>query len=364
MRILILKPTSLGDVIHAIPVLRMLKKYWPQSEIYWWIEHELSPLLQDDRDLSGLILFYRNGWHGLDWWRKMWRTVREAREKQFDLILDLQGLSRSAFFGWLANGSTFIGLDNLREGNREGAQIFYDLLAPRSAPGTPAPERYVGILAALGLKPDWDFEWLPQRAEAADAVRQKIGVRGGRWVMLLPGARWQTKRWPAEYFAETVRELSDADPTTHFAILGSSNDKDAAKIISAASPNKCLDLTGQTTLPEMVEWLRHASLVLSNDTGPLHVAAALRRPLIAIYGPSDPSYTGPFKQSAAVLQNHGLPCVPCMKRSCAYHEPLACLRSIKPSDVCRRALQILATAAPSLDSGTLASSEQLRKVST
>jgi lipopolysaccharide heptosyltransferase II len=319
----------------------MLKKHWPQSEIYWWIEAGLAPLIEADPDLAGLILFHRNGWTRPPWWRAMWTSIRTAREKRFDLVLDLQGLSRSALFGWLANGATFIGLDNLREGNREGAQIFYDRLASRSLPGTPAPERYVNILRALGLNLDWNFEWLPARTKEAALVRERLASRSGHWVMLLPGARWETKRWPAEFFAETVRQLGEADPSLNFAILGSAADSPSAKIICCSQPERCLDLTGQTRLPEMVEWLRCASLVISNDTGPLHVAAALALPLIAIYGPSDPSYTGPYLQAGAVLQNQHLSCVPCMKRVCAYHEPLACLRSIAPGHVFIRAQSLL-----------------------
>ena len=321
----------------------MLKKHWPQGEIYWWIEAGLAPLLQEDPDLAGLILFRRNGWKAIPWWRTMWATIRAAREKRFDLVLDLQGLSRSAIFGWLANGSTFIGLDNLREGNREGAQIFYDRLAPRSPPGTPAPERYAAVLQPLGLSQVWNFEWLPPRIEIASKVRQQLERRTGRWVMLLPGARWETKRWPAEFFAETVRKLSQTDAGLNFAILGGASDKPLAQVIAASHPEKCLDLTGQTSLPEMVEWLRCASLVISNDTGPLHVAAALKRPLIAIYGPSDPTYTGPYAQSEAVLQATHLPCVPCMQRTCLFEEHLACLRSITPDRISARASAIFAS---------------------
>ena len=94
-------------------------------------------------------------------------------------------------------------------------------------------------------------------------------------------------------------------------------------------------------MSEMIEWLRRADLVISNDTGPLHVAAALNRPVLAIYGPSDPLYTGPHNQAAGVLQAKDLPCVPCMKQTCAYREPLACLRSIKPEQVCSHAISIL-----------------------
>jgi lipopolysaccharide heptosyltransferase II len=159
--------------------------------------------------------------------------------------------------------------------------------------------------------------------------------------MLLPGARWENKRWPAEFFAETVRQLGGEDSSLNFAILGGSGDRALAEVISHANRDRCLDLTGRTSLSEMIEWLRGADLVIANDTGPLHVAAALGRPVVAIYGPSDPLHTGPHLQSDRVLQANDFPCVPCMKRTCSYREPLACLRSITPERVCERARMIL-----------------------
>ena len=315
----------------------MLKRHLPHSEIFWWIESSLAPLLEGDVDLTGLFLFDRKGWRRPGWWPTMRSCIAAVRQKRFDVILDLQGLFRSAAFGWLGNSETFIGLDNRREGNREGAQTFYDVLAPRSPPGTPAPERYLSVLAVLGLPVDWSFEWFPPRPQTAVQVHQQADQRPGRWVMLLPGARWENKHWPAEFFAETVCQLSDRDGSLNFGILGASADGPLAQVISRSRPDQCLDLTGKTSLPEMVEWLRLADLVISNDTGPVHVAAALDRPIVAIYGPSDPLATGPYAQSNAVLQARHLKCVPCLRRTCTYREPLACLRSITPEQVCARA---------------------------
>ena len=336
-----------------MPVLRMLKRKLPEAQVYWWIEASLAPLLEGDPDLSGLFIFNRKGWRRVGWWRDVWRTMRTVRSHRFDYVLDLQGLSRSAFFSWLANGKTTVGLDNDREGNREGAQIFYDVLAPPSAAGTPAAERYMNALSAVEAFPrqvSWDFEWLPATGTAAASVREwTMKVEGSghtKWIMLLPGARWLNKRWPAVFFAQTVRRLAEASPNSHFAILGVAGDTPLAESICRENPERCLDLTGQTSLREMIEWLRQADLVISNDTGPLHAAAALKRPALAIYGPSDPLYTGPHNQAAGVLQAKHLPCVPCMKQTCAYHEPLACLHAITPEQVCARALAILNAGSP------------------
>jgi heptosyltransferase-1/heptosyltransferase-2 len=155
---------------------------------------------------------------------------------------------------------------------------------------------------------------------------------------LLPGARWDDKRWPVKNFVELVRRLSPLAPNHKFAILGGNSDRALGQQIAAANPERCLDLTGQTSLPEMIEWLRATEVVITNDTGPMHIAAALRKPIIALFGPTEPDSTGPYGQHKNVLQDRSLPCVPCQKSTCTYHEPLACLYAITPQMVCEKAV--------------------------
>ena len=267
----------------------------------------------------------------------MWRGVQAMRRERFDVALDLQGLSRSAIVAWLAGAETVVGLEH----SREGAGMAYDLTAARVPWETPATERYLSALQVLGVPVRWDFEWLPVRKKAAARVREQTQPRPGRWVMLLPGARWDNKRWPAELYAQTVKLLSARDAALNFAVLGARSDSPLAETIVRAAPERCLDLTGCTSLPEMVEWLRLAEVVIANDTGPLHIAAALGRPLVPIYGPTNPRRTGPHGQVDRVLQARDLPCVPCLKQRCSYHEPLACMKFITPEIVCEKALALL-----------------------
>ncbi len=104
MKILILKPSSLGDVIQALPVLRLLKLHWRDARIFWWIESALAPLLEDDPDLAGIVCFERKRWVKPRHWPEMCRSIRWLRDQDFDLVIDLQCLARSAVFAWLANG--------------------------------------------------------------------------------------------------------------------------------------------------------------------------------------------------------------------------------------------------------------------
>jgi heptosyltransferase-1 len=342
LKILILKPSSLGDVIHALPVLRLLKRHWPESRIHWWLDASLLQLLENDPDLAGIHTFERKRWTAPHRWLEMIASIRAMRRQRFDLAIDLQGLARSSLFAWLSNAKKIIGLDNLREGGREGARALYDVTPPRASAEAHAVDRYLAVLPLLGVPVHWDFEWLPPRPEAARRVRQTWAPEGDpiRWIVLLPGGRWDNKRWPVQNFVELARRFA-AIPKVKLVVLGSQGERPLGDAIAEAAPGRCLNLAGLTSLDEMIEWIRLSRFTITNDTGPMHVAAALHRPVLAIFGPTNPSNTGPYGQLGNVFQTTGLPCVPCLKSTCAYREPLACLHAIKPDAVFEKALQEL-----------------------
>ncbi|MDB6025792.1 MAG: Lipopolysaccharide core heptosyltransferase RfaQ [Verrucomicrobiales bacterium] len=329
MKILILKPSSLGDVVQALPVLRLLKQHLPKSEIYWWIDAGLEGFLQNDPDLAGTIRFERKRWASPLHWDEMFRSIRDLRRQHFDLVIDLQGLARSGVFAWLANGDHTIGVDD----PREGATCFYDETVRRPSAHTHAVDWYLEILHRLGIPVHKNFTWFPENPLTKGALELKWKTNSSRWITINPGARWNNKLWPAEYYTEVVRQLS-AKSDFKFAILGDRSSTHLAEEISAGAPDRCLDLTGQTSLREMIEWLRLSELTITNDTGPMHVAAALGKPVVAIFGPTEPRRTGPYGQIDTALRV-SLPCAPCMKSTCANSKPLECLRAISPFRVCQ-----------------------------
>lgn len=339
VKVLILKPSSLGDVVHALPVARLIKRHRPDAEIHWWIDANLAPLIEGDPDLAGVIRFNRRNFLKPENLRKFWRDLRWMRAQHFDWVIDLQGLARSGTIAWLANGKRLIGLDE----PREGARGYYDIIVQRPSWDTHAVDWYLRVLDPLGIPATSDFDWLPVRPLVAAEVKVKWQTNGARWVLLQPGARWENKRWPVENFAAFVQQLGAAEPSLKFAVLGGRDDAEAGKKIAAVLPERCLDLTGKTTLPEMIEWVRLGSLLVTNDTGPMHVAAALRKPLVAIFGPTAPQRTGPYGQLSSVLRV-GLPCVPCMKSRCHFERPLACLHDVAVARVVAAARSRLAAA--------------------
>ncbi|HXR48889.1 MAG TPA: lipopolysaccharide heptosyltransferase II [Candidatus Limnocylindrales bacterium] len=340
MKILILKPSSLGDVVQALPVLRLLKRHLPASEIYWWIDSTLAPLLENDPDLSGIVGFERRRWAAPRHWPEMFRSVRWLRAQNFDWVIDLQCLARSGAFAWLANGKFLIGLDEVRE----GARGFYDLAVRRASFHTHAVDWYLAVLPQLGIPVHNHFQWLPERPQVAAEVKHKwlepfrtpnSELRTPKWMAVQPGARWPNKRWPVEYFAELVRLLAQKFPAARFAVLGSKEDESLGGIIARVEPERCVNLCGQTSLLEMVEWLRLCDLMITNDTGPMHVAAALGKPLVALFGPTEPRRTGPYRRLDSVLRID-LPCSPCLRARCHYEKTNECLNAISPAMVCER----------------------------
>jgi heptosyltransferase I len=328
VKILILKPSSLGDVVQALPVLRLLKLAHPAAEIFWWIDSRYAPLIEADPDLSGVILFERNGWQSPRRWVRFAREILALRQQRFDWVIDLQGLARSGAFAWLAHGGLLAGLDE----PREGARGFYDIIVRRPSFHTHAVDWYLAVLPFLGVPVHHDFVWVPPRPGVAADLNAKWPVAGRRWLAVQPGARWLDKRWPVEHFAELVRQLAVRLPDVHFAILGGVDEAGLGDTIAAAAPGRCLNLAGKLSLPEMVEWLRLSEAMVTNDTGPMHVAAALGKPVVALFGPTEPRRTGPYGQVELALRQP-LPCAPCFKSVCANRQPLECLRAIPPARV-------------------------------
>ena len=221
-------------MVQALPVLRLIKRHWPASEIHWWIDSRLAPLLEGDPDLAGVVRFERERWASLRHWPEIWRSIRWLREQDFDLVIDLQCLARSGAFAWLANGKLLVGLDE----PREGARGFYDIIVPR-APFTPTP--WIGISPC-------SQRWACRSIGISTGCRSARSRRGNQTEVASrmprggsscsPARGGRTNAGPQRISPSWFASLARSHPDVRFAILGGEADRELGAVIARADPQR------------------------------------------------------------------------------------------------------------------------------
>jgi lipopolysaccharide heptosyltransferase I len=320
-RILIIKPSAIGDIVHALPFLNLIRKRWPAAKISWVVTPTCASILEGHPQIDELILFHRKRF-GNRWWNprvllEIRRFHRSLRKRRFDLVIDLQCLFRSGYMAWRSRAPIRVGLSS----GREGATIFYTHKIPDDLRKEHAVDRYLKVAAALGCDTT-DIQCVFPTNDADRASVDALLPKGKPYAVLLPGSNWATKRWPVEYFAETAKTLRQKfgfEPV----VAGGPGDKQFAAQIDG------IDLTGKTNLRQLVALLERASVVIANDSGPMHIAAALGVPLVTPFGPTKPELTGPYGRAPSVVRVD-IPCSPCFSRRCSHQ---SCLRWLKPEKV-------------------------------
>jgi heptosyltransferase-1 len=339
-RVLIIKPSSLGDVVHALPVLAGLRAAYPQAHISWLVGTACAPLLEGHPLLDEVIPFDRRRFGQMLRSRAVGadfvRFVRDLWRRRFDLVLDLQGLLRSGFLAWVTGAGQRVGFAEARE----LAPAFYTQRVRCPTRDMHAVDKNLHLARTLGLPVDPPAFPLGLRDEELAAFRQRLAQSGRgvtRFIAVLPGARWATKRWRADRWGQLLNGLH-AGGLPAAVLLGAPDDRDYADAILASCAAPVVDLVGQTSLRELSAALALAELVLSHDSGPMHIAAALDKPIVAIFGPTNPVRTGPYCRSARVVALP-LPCAPCYQRQCplGHHN---CMQQLDLETVRRNVLEL------------------------
>lgn len=315
-RILLVKPSSLGDIVHALPVLRGLRLRYPHAHIAWLAGRAFAPLIRPLPDLNEVIEFDRRhyGRLGRDLGASadFLRFVRELRRRSFDLVVDLQGLFRSGFLAWATRAPVRIGF---REA-REAAWVFYTHRLPRLCADAHAVDRNRQIEPLLGIRAGpagFDLALSDVERTAALALLADEGIAAAQpFAAVLPTARWETKEWAAHRFAELIDRVT-SELHVPCALLGSPDDRPKCEAIAAQARSRPVNIAGRTDLRILAAVLERARLVVCHDSGPTHLAAALGRPMVCIVGPTNPSRTGPYERLDAVVR-HPVPCAPCYYR--------------------------------------------------
>lgn len=286
-RILIIKMSSLGDIICALPALFALRKKYPHAHITWAVHHAFKDILPGTPYLDDKVVIDRNRLRQPSYWREL---HRELRERSFDLVLDLQMLAKSALVARLSGAKARYGYWEAREGSGLVSQPIVG--AHQYGHIT---ERLLDVVEYFGADIDRIAYPLCDISDAEVTLRQKLQALGvtGEYIVIAPSSRGAGKDWPETSWRELIGQMT-ADGR-HVVIAGSAADTPLAQRLLAGDRTKrTADLTGQTSLRELLALEKHARMHISGDTGPLHIANAYGTSIIGLYGPTRPERSGPF----------------------------------------------------------------------
>jgi lipopolysaccharide heptosyltransferase I len=296
-RILLVRLSAIGDVIHGVPVLCALRTAMPASFLGWVVEGRMGDLLEGHPALDALVRVPR-GW--LRSPREVWRVRRRLRELQFDTAIDLQCLTKSAVAAWLSGARRRIG--KAGEDGRELSRWFHNELV--EAGGENVIEHYLELLRPLGVEsPEVRFD-LPERAEDVRTIEGYLrasGLARRRYAILNPGAGWPSKIWPAERYGELARHLARAHGVASVAAWGGAAERPMAEAIAAASDGQ-VQVAPATSMTELAALCKRAALFVGSDTGPMHLAVAVGTPTISMHGPSRAEWCGAYGPGNVRLQ--------------------------------------------------------------
>ena len=334
--------SALGDIVHALPVLAAIKKAMPGAEVDWLVEENYAAILSIAHGLRRRIIVRARksfatpdaisfggikGYHA---------AAKYLWNQDYDYALDLQGLIKSALWARISFADKVIGFDapNLRE--PQAAMFYSKTITPGGPPGSQAVgqpgmhviQKNLSILSALDIKSD-AFDMALQPTASADTTAA-IGTAGGpkRYIVINPGAAWPNKRWPPDRFGALAAALQRHAGLRSLVTWGPSEQALANAVVDAAAG--AASLAPATSVSDLAVLMREAALVVSGDTGPLHIAAAMGTPLVGLYGPTWPERNGPWDPSDIVISRANV-CVCHHKRQCLRGAP--CINEITLEEV-------------------------------
>lgn len=340
-----IKPSALGDVVQAAATAWALKARWPSLHLTWMVNSQLEPLVKPLGCVDETLGFERSRFRGLtaplSGRAELKSLTRALRHGRFDAVLDLQGLFRSGLFAWITGAPHRVG----QRTAREGAWLFYTTRVQPPPQPAHAMQRYQVLAAEFDCGPSTRLDLDVSEAERAEILALLAAqAHHGPLVAVCPGARWETKVYPPEKFAAVLDRMSLEAGVDQPVLTGSPDMSElCAKIASGCTRARPLNLCGKTSLRQLAALLDISQLLLTCDSGPMHIAAAQGTPVCAVLGPTDPRRTGPWGQLDHVVTGE-CELMPCLKRRCPGLGN-KCLRGLDPAVVAEKSLSLLATTA-------------------
>lgn len=345
VNILIVKTSAIGDVIHTLPALNALRRKYPEARIDWLVEEAAADLVLGHKALDTVLVSRRKAWvrdlrqgRVLAAWRGFRDFVKRLRATKYDLLIDFQGLLKSGIFVGLARAKRKVGFGKGME-HAEGSYIFLNEPVPPVNMDQHAAIRELLLLKAIGIESEEVVFDLPIGQEQREKVRELLASEGidpaKHLVAINPMTTWETKHWRNERFARVADQLLDRGMAVVFS--GGPQDVQGIEGIRAAMTGKAASLAGKTTLKELAALYERVAVLITTDTGPMHLAAAAGTPVVALFGPTAPWRTGPFGSGHKILRTD-IACSPCLKKHC--DQGHACMEQITVDQVVQVALAV------------------------
>jgi heptosyltransferase-2 len=312
---LIIKPGAIGDLLQMTPVIRALSEKYPEARISLLVgNRSTADMFRYNPRLFSTYVFDKEQEHRkpaafLNLWR-------ELRQKRFDLVINFQ---RSNLRTWLLAAAAFP----------------CPVLVYHKRDSIHAVVNYLETLAPLGItadRLDLEMNTGTEQKQHARQIAASLGGSGTPLIALNPGASHPVNRWPVDSFAALADRLA-AELSARIVVIGGAGDSDIADAIGARSSTRPLHLAGKLDLLQLAALLEECDLLVSGDTGPMHMATAVGTRVLALFGAADPARTGPVGAGHVVLQAPGVPCIPCRSRTCDHQPPLACMESLSVETV-------------------------------
>lgn len=286
--ILIIKMSSLGDIIHALPTLYAIRSLFPDAHITWAVHPAFADILPGKPWIDELYIVNRKKMANLAYLKQI---RRDLHKHQFDLVIDLHMLAKSALISYLSGCDMRVGYWDAHE----GSSFFTHRIPVRHKKTDHIIEQLLDVARFLGWKKKEIIFPLCDYEHHINPMRENLKAKGitGDFVILVPASRGKEREWPVAYWAKLAQRLSEKE--IYSVIVGAHNIKDKAlEIQRVAGIKYVVDYTGETTIPELVALEQLATLHVSSDTGPLHIANALQKPIVALFGPTLPERSGPY----------------------------------------------------------------------
>jgi heptosyltransferase I len=351
MKILIVKLSAIGDVVHTLPALTALRRRYPDAQIDWLVEDAAADLVEGHAALSRALVWRRGEFVRLlkagrlsSARRLFFNLLLQLRDTRYDLILDFQALLKSSLWIFLARGRCKAGFGQGMEHSEESYR-FLSKRIPAVSMEIHALDRGLMLLQALGIprmKVLYDLPVGEEDQREAQELLAGSGIRSDQpFVVINPVAKWPTKLWAPRRFGELAEQLLRKGFQVVF--TGSRDDRPLIDEMAGRLGSSVIRLEGRTTLKVLAAVYRSASVVVSTDTGPMHLAAAAGTPVVALFGPTAPWRTGPHGEGHVVLRA-GASCSPCFSRSCktTEFEPMACMNRITVEQVAEAVTRMVA----------------------